>query len=166
MELPVASLVAKISEKKRIETDITIYNSFKLSWLQKYLEDSIQYTSHFSSWKNFYLQNLRRQAKSLKISMYFIPEGLGMQKEELIQLHILFVQIKNEIEKQLKGNLNGAFKEYEQLGVFPHHVHKSKNAHKKAIFLLGKAIAITLSHNRFSEIGRVAERFDKLVAKI
>lgn len=105
-------------------------------------------------------------AKSLKMKMYFIPEGLGMQKEELIQLHTLFVQIKNEIEKQLKGNLNGAFKEYEQLGVYPHHVHKSKNAHKKAIFILGKAIAITLSHNRFSEMGRVAERFDRLVAKI
>ena len=89
-----------------------------------------------------------------------------MQKEELIQLHTLFVQIKNEIEKQLKGNLNGAFREYEKLGVYPHHVHKSKNAHKKAIFILGKAIATTLSHNRFSEMGRVAERFDRLVAKI
>jgi len=92
--------------------------------------------------------------------------GVGMQKEELIQLHTLFVQIKNELEKQMKDELNGAFKEYEQLGVLPHHVHKSKNAHKKAIFILGKEIAQLFSHARFSEMERVAQRLERMITKI
>ena len=87
-----------------------------------------------------------------------------MQKEELIQLHTLFVQIKNELERQME--LNGAFKEYEQLGVLPHHVHKSKNAHKKAIFILGKEIAQVFSHARFSEMEKVAHRLERMLAKI
>ena len=89
-----------------------------------------------------------------------------MQKEELIQLHMLFVQIKNELEKQLGDGLNGAFKEYENLGVLPHHVHKSKSAHKKAIFTLGKEIALVYSYARFSEMERVSQRMERLLTKI
>jgi len=87
-----------------------------------------------------------------------------MQKEELIQLHTLFVQIKEEIEKKL--NVNGAFKEYEELGVLPHHIHKSKNAHKKAIFILGKEIAEVFSHNKLSSLSMVAKRLERMEAKI
>ena len=81
--------------------------------------------------------------------MYIYDGGVGMQKEELIQLHTLLVQIKNELGKQVEDNLNGAFNEYIELGVLPHHVHKSKNAHKKAIFILGKEIAQLYSYARF-----------------
>jgi len=88
-----------------------------------------------------------------------------MQKEELIQLHTLFVQIKNELEKQL-AEKNGAFKEYEKLGVLPHHVHKSKNSHKKAIFILGKEIAKLFSHDKYSSMGRIAQRLERMSAKI
>ncbi len=88
-----------------------------------------------------------------------------MQKEELIQLHTLFVQIKNEIEKQL-AEKNGAFKEYEKLGVLPHHVHKSKSAHKKAIFVLGKEIATIFSHDKYSAMGRIAQRLERMCTKI
>ncbi len=88
-----------------------------------------------------------------------------MQKDELIQIHNLFLQIKNELEIYFKDKLNGAFKEYEKLGVFPHHVHKSKNAHKKAIFILGRDIARVFSYNRQSEMEKVAKRFEKFIAK-
>ncbi|MCD6512620.1 MAG: UPF0058 family protein [Thermoplasmata archaeon] len=87
-----------------------------------------------------------------------------MQKEELIQLHTLFVQIKEELQKRM--DLNGAFKEYEELGVYPHHIHKSKNAHKKAIFILGMEIAKVFSHNDLSSMGRVAQRLQRMEAKI
>ncbi len=87
-----------------------------------------------------------------------------MQKEELIQLHTLFVQIKEEIQKRM--DVNGAFREYEQLGVYPHHIHKSKNAHKKAIFILGKEIAEVFSHNRLSSLARIAQRLERMEAKI
>jgi len=87
-----------------------------------------------------------------------------MQKEELIQLHTLFVQIKEEIEQRL--DVNGAFQEYEEFGVYPHHIHKSKNAHKKAIFILGKEIARIFSHNNLSSFSLVAKRLEKMEAKI
>ncbi len=88
-----------------------------------------------------------------------------MQKEEIIQLHTLFAQIKNELERQSVDN-NGAFMEYEKLGVLPHHVHKSKNDHKKAVFILGKEIARIFSHNKYSGIGRVAERLSRMERRI
>jgi hypothetical protein len=88
-----------------------------------------------------------------------------MQKEEIIQLHTLFAQIKNELEGQSPHN-NGTFIEYEEFGVLPHHVHKSKNDHKKAVFILGKEIAETFSHNKYSSIGRVAERLNRMERRI
>ena len=89
-----------------------------------------------------------------------------MQKEELIQMHTLLVQIKNELEKQMGDAVNGSFNAYIQLGVLPHHVHKSKNAHKRAIFTLGKEIAELYSHARFSEMERVAHRMERMLTKI
>ena len=72
-----------------------------------------------------------------------------MQKEEIIQLHTLFAQIKNELEQQFSSPAS-AFGEYEELNVLPHHVHKSKDDHKRAVFVLGKVIAnehtVTASH--------------------
>ncbi len=88
-----------------------------------------------------------------------------MQKEEIIQLHTLFAQIKNEIESQSIHN-NGAFMEYENFGVLPHHVHKSKNDHKKAVFILGKEIAQMFSHDKYFSIGRVAERLYRMERRI
>ena len=88
-----------------------------------------------------------------------------MQKEELIQLHALFVQIKNEIEKHLPEK-NGIFKEYEQLGVLPQHVHKSKSAHKKAIFILGKELAEYFSNNnKYASLAKMAQRLEKYSIK-
>ena len=69
-------------------------------------------------------------------------------------------------KKQLGDKVNGSFNEYNELGVLPHHVHKSKNAHKRAIFTLGKEIAVLYSHARFSEMERVAHRMERLMTKI
>ncbi|KAA0004400.1 MAG: metal-binding protein [Thermoplasmata archaeon] len=88
-----------------------------------------------------------------------------MQKEEIIQLHTLFAQIKNELERQ-SSRRNEAFEEYEKLGVLPHHVHKSKDDHKKAVFILGKGIALEFSHDKYSGTGRVAERLARMEARI
>jgi len=88
-----------------------------------------------------------------------------MQKEEIIQLHTLFAQIKNELERQ-SSRRNEAFEEYEKLGVLPHHVHKSKDDHKRAVFILGKGIALEFSHDKYSGAGRVAERLARMEARI
>ncbi|MEA2053905.1 MAG: UPF0058 family protein [Candidatus Thermoplasmatota archaeon] len=89
-----------------------------------------------------------------------------MQKEEIIQLHTLFAQIKNELERQSLGQ-NVAFEEYNALGILPHHVHKSKDDHKKAVFILGKGIAQVFSReDKYSGTGRVAERLARMEARI
>ncbi len=63
-----------------------------------------------------------------------------MQKEEIIQLHALFVQIRKELEGQYPET-NEFFEEYDKIGVLPHHVHKSKGDHRRAVFILGKGIS-------------------------
>lgn len=88
-----------------------------------------------------------------------------MQKEEIIQLHTLFAQIKNELEQQFSSSPT-VFEEYEQLGVLPHHVHKSKDDHKRAVFILGKVLAQVFSHDKYSGAGRVAERLARMEARM
>ena len=88
-----------------------------------------------------------------------------MQKEEIIQLHTLFAQIKNELEEQFPSPA-AVFEEYEELGVLPHHVHKSKDDHKRAVFILGKVLAQVFSHDKYSGTGRVAERLTRMEARM
>jgi len=58
-----------------------------------------------------------------------------MQKEEIIQLHTLFAKIKDDIEKEHPESKD-IFKEYDQFGVFPNHLHRSKSEHKRALSIL------------------------------
>jgi len=87
-----------------------------------------------------------------------------MHKDEIIQLHTLFVQIKEEIERQLANN--HVFEEYKELGIFPQHVHKSKDEHKRAIFILGKEIATVFSTTKYSGPDRVAQRLERMGLRI
>jgi len=64
---------------------------------------------------------------------------MGMQKEEIILLHLTLYNIKKLFENA--GIANGHFKAYDELGVMPVHIHKSKTEHKKAISLLCKGIS-------------------------
>ena len=88
-----------------------------------------------------------------------------MQKEEIIQLHTLFAQIKNELEQQFQSPVSN-FEEYEDLNVLPHHVHKSKDDHKRAVFVLGKVIANVFSHDKYSGTGRVAQRLARMETRL
>jgi hypothetical protein len=88
-----------------------------------------------------------------------------MQKEEIIQLHTLFAQIKNELEQQVSSPVS-AFAEYEKLNVLPHHVHKSKDDHKRAVFVLGRVIAQVFSHDKYSGTGRVAQRLARMETRM
>lgn len=89
---------------------------------------------------------------------------MRMQKEEIIQLHTLFAQIKNELEQQSRGDVT--FEEYDALDVLPHHIHKSKDDHKRAVFLLGKGLAQVFSHDKYSGTGRVAQRLARMEARL
>ncbi len=87
-----------------------------------------------------------------------------MHKNELIQLHTLLCQIKHHFENETAENER--FAEYEAMGVAPTHVHRSKSDHKKAIFLLGKELASTLSEDEFSGPARVSNRFEEMASRM
>ncbi len=83
-----------------------------------------------------------------------------MHKNELIQLHTLLAQIKHHMEG---GEPDApAFDEYEDVGVEPTHVHRSKSDHKRAIFTLGKELASTLSNDEFSGPAQVSNRLEEI----
>ena len=62
-----------------------------------------------------------------------------MHKEEIVLLHLALFHVKRLLEQA--GIANGHFKMYDELGVQPVHIHKSKADHKKAILLLCKGIS-------------------------
>ncbi len=65
-----------------------------------------------------------------------------MQKDELIQLHAMLVQIKDFVERN-KGHTE--FGDYHSLKICPSHIHKSKSEHKEAILTLGKELSYAMA---------------------
>ncbi|MEA3343784.1 MAG: UPF0058 family protein [archaeon] len=55
-----------------------------------------------------------------------------MKKEELVHLHVLLAQLK----RYCVENEADYFKNYDALGVTPFKVHRSKEDHKQAVFVL------------------------------
>jgi hypothetical protein len=84
-----------------------------------------------------------------------------MHKDELLELHEQMVTIKDYFKSRESVD-ESLFKPYEQLGVDPSHVHKSKSEHKHAVFVLGNALATAMSEDEFSNAGRVGKRMEEL----
>ena len=84
-----------------------------------------------------------------------------MHKDELLELHEQLVIImeyfadRDEVE-------DGLFEPYRELDVDPSHVHKSKSEHKRAVFVLGNALANAMSEDEFSSAGRIGKRMQEL----
>ena len=67
-----------------------------------------------------------------------------MNKDELIQLHQLLIYLRKYIQK--KYNIDDSeFKEYDDLHIYPHHIHKTKIDHIYVIFILSEIIARILA---------------------
>ncbi len=62
-----------------------------------------------------------------------------MHKEELVLLHLTLFHVKRVFEEAGFGN--GHFSSYEDMGVQPVHIHRSKADHRKAILTLCKGIS-------------------------
>lgn len=84
-----------------------------------------------------------------------------MHKDELLELHQQMVTIKEYFE-QRENVPADTFDRYEMLDVRPSHVHKSKNEHKHAVFVLGNALAEAMSDDEFSNAGRLSKRMEEL----
>ncbi|WP_423793359.1 UPF0058 family protein [Methanocaldococcus indicus] len=87
-----------------------------------------------------------------------------MQKDELIQLHQLLVYLKKYVEK--KYNCKDEFKVYEELNIYPHHIHRTKAEHTYAIFLLASIIAKILSENQTKVPKSISKLLDECCLKI
>jgi hypothetical protein len=61
-----------------------------------------------------------------------------MQKEELLHLHMLMVQVKKYYESVSGNTVQTA--EYDALQISPLHIHKNKNLHRVALLMLGNEI--------------------------
>lgn len=62
-----------------------------------------------------------------------------MQKEEVLVLHLVLFHVKKILEDA--GIANGQFEAYENLGISPVQVSRSKSEHKKAVLLLCKGLS-------------------------
>jgi len=61
-----------------------------------------------------------------------------MQKEELLHIHMLIVQIKKYYESV--SNKTVSTDEYDALNISPLHIHKNKNLHRIAVMTLGNEV--------------------------
>jgi len=61
-----------------------------------------------------------------------------MKKQELIHLHGLLAEVRNHYEYSHGKDVS--HERYDELGVRPTSIHKSKDDHKDAVFALAKGI--------------------------
>jgi len=81
-----------------------------------------------------------------------------VKKEELIHLHMLLAQVKKYCEE--KG-LDCDFTKYNELGISPFQVHRSKEEHKQAVLVLGTELVSMTAKIRFSENKETLERMQE-----
>ncbi|MCW3129392.1 metal-binding protein [Methanophagales archaeon] len=67
-----------------------------------------------------------------------------MKKEELVHLHLLLAQLKKYCEE---NGVDYDFAKYNELGISPFQVHRSKEEHKQAVFVLGTELASLIARN-------------------
>jgi len=70
-----------------------------------------------------------------------------MQKDELIQLHQILVYMRKDLNNKFGNSIEKYFENYDNLKIFPHHIHRTKAEHVYAIFLLSSSIAKILSEH-------------------
>jgi hypothetical protein len=71
-----------------------------------------------------------------------------MKKDELVHLHMLLAQFKKYCEE---SGLKGDFSKYNELGISPFQVHRSKDEHKQAIFVLMTEFASMAARDNHTE---------------
>ncbi|MFB6160625.1 MAG: UPF0058 family protein [Haloferacaceae archaeon] len=81
-----------------------------------------------------------------------------MKKQELIHLHGLLSEVRNQCEQWHDEEFD--LEAYEMTGVRPTSIHKSKTDHKAAVFELAKGITGSIDEPETAEPERVAPRAD------
>jgi|Deesub1362B_J571_1020462.scaffolds.fasta_scaffold03888_2 hypothetical protein len=83
-----------------------------------------------------------------------------MYKDELIYLHQLFIYLMKFLVEN--GVSKEYFREYTELGISPHHIHRTKAEHKYAVFLLASEISDVLAENNEIVPRSIAKRLKEM----
>lgn len=86
-----------------------------------------------------------------------------MYKDELIHLHQLLIYLMKFLIDN--GVSKSFFEEYTNLGILPHHIHRTKSEHKYAIFVLAHGISNVLAENNEIIPRNVANRLGELATR-
>ncbi len=86
-----------------------------------------------------------------------------MYKEELIHLHQLFTYLMGFLVDN--GVSESFFEDYKELGISPHHIHKTKAEHKYAVLLLSSGISSVLAENNEIAPKRVSKRLGDMAKR-
>jgi hypothetical protein len=98
---------------------------------------------------NVIYEDEKKLKSSYKDKLTFIIAQINMKKEELVHLHLLLAQLKKYCEET---GLDCDFTKYNELDISPFQMHRSKEEHKQAVFVLGTELVASMAMNtRFSE---------------
>jgi hypothetical protein len=78
-----------------------------------------------------------------------------MKKQELIHLHGLLAEVSNNYEEYNDTTLD--YQEYDDLGVRPTSIHKSKTDHKAAVFALANCITVDVDSEETETVAPTAD---------
>ncbi|SNZ05304.1 hypothetical protein SAMN06269185_0823 [Natronoarchaeum philippinense] len=78
-----------------------------------------------------------------------------MKKQELIHLHGLLAEVSNNYEEYNDTALD--YQDYDDLGVRPTSIHKSKTDHKAAVFALAKCITSDVDGEETEPVAATAD---------
>lgn len=78
-----------------------------------------------------------------------------MKKQELIHLHGLLAQVQDHYEHQTGQKVNTD--PYEDVGVMPTSIHRSKTDHKEAVFALSRCLTAEMEEEETKEAPPAAD---------
>jgi hypothetical protein len=91
-----------------------------------------------------------------------VTESDRVQKEELIHLHTLMMQIKKCYESVANDEIHS--ERYDSLGMSPLHIHKDKKSHKDAILTLGDEIVAHIHKRSIHSLNNPSDNASPIVA--
>lgn len=86
-----------------------------------------------------------------------------MYKDELLQLHHLFVCLMKFLLEN--GAPSSYFEDYLDIGISPHHIHKTKAEHKCAVLALASGISKALAENSDLVPHPLSQRLQRLYVR-
>lgn len=104
----------------------------------------------------------------LTVTLAVTVGGDSIQKQDLIRVHADLAKMKSNYEKM---GYREEFSEYHDLYITPMHVHKSKDEHEKAIYVLSSKLSmIVAEENAIYQTAKIKtksyEKIDKIKTKI